>query len=440
MGDASDLSIVAISEIRKKLRLLNAIATFVVVTLIAVILRYLFEPLSDMLDFLPEISIAIVVVIVLILGVVGLVLSWMIARQVVGSIKSYSLKLDTILNLTKDIRDELYGDILLEKIMDFSLAITDAEAGSIMLLEDDNLLFKTVKGVKAPELLGTTIPKETGIAGYVLKHGEPLYINDAEKDGRFNPDVDKTVGSGTGHEDFKTRSILCVPLKTSAGTIGIVEILNKRSGPFGENDIGLTGYLADHAAISIERAQFYEDQRNYEIHITDIILDTVDRFVSEKQGHSRRVAKYANIIAKALVLDDRRSRRLYFASLLHDIGFLRINPEDSFRKEEYSKHPVIGYEMLSPISFYKDISPFILHHHEWYDGYGYPGGLKGEDIPLESRIIAVAEAFDTMVSRVSYRLPVSSEAAVSELIHNSGTQFDPLLVDLFVNNLKGVLD
>ena len=99
------------------------------------------------------------------------------------------------------------------------------------------------------------------------------------------------------------------------------------------------------------------------------------------------------------------------------------------------KHPVIGYEMIKPINFYDKIALNILHHHERYDGFGYPGQLKGEEIPLMARIIAIAEAFDAMVSTITYKVPIDFEAAKEELVSNAGTQFDPGLVELFLSNI-----
>ncbi|MBI4823175.1 MAG: GAF domain-containing protein [Nitrospirae bacterium] len=417
-------------EVRNKLRLLNILVSFILFLLLFIIVRYLESPLKNFLRFLPDLSMIVIMLIVFVLAGVGFYISRLLSGQVIRRIEDYSERLDSLLNLTKDIREELYGDILLEKIMDCSLDITRSDAGSILLIDDDNLVFKVVKGPKAEGLTGKSVSKEIGVSGWVLKNNQPVTISDATKDERFNPHIDELTG-------YRTNTMLCVPLKTKTATIGVIEVLNKKHGRYDERDIEIISHLADQAAISIERAQFYEDQRNYEIHLTDILLDTIDRFIPEKQGHSRRVAKYANVIAKAIGMSDKRKRRLYFASLLHDIGFLRLPVEKSFQKEVYTMHPEVGYEMLKPITFYKDIAQYVLHHHERYDGFGYPTKLKGDNIPLESRIIAIAEAFDSMVNEASYRITVDTDAGVEEILRYKGAQFDPELADVFAENIKG---
>lgn len=420
----------ATSEIKNKLRLLNLLVSFVIFLFLFIILRYMKGPVSKFLEFLPEASMAAIIGIVVGLGGIGVYLARLLSGQVVSRIEDYGERLDNILKVTRDLREEIHGDILLHRIMECSLSLTESEAGSILLVEDGKLVFKVVKGPKAGDLEGKTIPADKGVGGWVLGSGVPVLLKDAREDSRFDTHVDEATG-------YKTLSMMCLPLKTETGTIGVIEILNKKRGAYDSRDLELASYLADQAAISLERAKFYDDQRNYEIHLTDMLLDAVDRFLPEKQGHSKRVAGYANMIAKAIEMPERQRRRLYFASLLHDIGFLRISPDTSFDKSIYQTHSAVGYEMLNPITFYRDIAPFVLHHHERWDGFGYPEKLKGADIPLESRIIAVAEAYDSMVSTVSYRMAISRESAIEELQRNKGSQFDPALVEAFAKEIGG---
>jgi len=417
-----------ITEIKQKIRQLNVIAVFIVITLLAVILRYLFKPLSDALYFLPDISVTLIIVIVLILTFVGFYMWALVTRRIIKSIEKYRNRLNQIFVITKDIREEMYGDILLDKIMDYSISLTQSDSGAILLMEEQGLVFRIVKSEKAPELAGKVVPPGKGISGWVAENSRPLRIADAKSDERFNPEVDSIA-------EFETKSVLCVPLVTKAGVAGVLELLKKQASHYSPSDEELIVYIADQAATSLMKTRFYEDQKNYEIHVTDILLEAIDFQIPEKAGHSKRVAQYSNIIAKAINMPDEKKKRLYLASLLHDVGFLRVRSDEIFNREYYMKHPAIGYEMISPINFYADIAPFILHHHERYDGTGYPQGLKGEAIPLEARIIAIAEAFDAMVSESSYKVPVNFDGATEELNRHAGTQFDFWLVDIFVGNI-----
>lgn len=422
----------ASAEIQKKLKLLYLIIFAVIFLLLYVIANHI-GPLKEPLSFIPDVYTALIAATTIALVAFVLYFAGKLSAQVIHRIEDYNERLSSVLDITMQIREEIYGDILLNEIMDCSLAVTKSDAGSIILVDGDALVFKVARGEKAQELTGKAISKDTGIAGWVLKHGEPVIISDVLADERFSPSVDKSTG-------YQTSSVLCVPLKTKASTIGVIQLLNKKLGFYHDKDLEVIAYLADQAAISIERAKFYEDQKNYEIHMTNILLATIEQFIPEKLGHAGRVAKYSNIIAKAYGMPDADRRRLYFAGLLHDIGFLKIPPEANYEKEHYMTHASLGYDMLSPVSFYADIAPFILYHHQRYDGHGYPGHLKGSEIPLESRILAIAEAFDCMVSNQSYKVAVSFDIAVHELQKNKGIQFDPELVDLFVKNISAPLE
>ena len=420
----------------KVIKQTTKILSFTVLLIVLSILFLVIKSLYAILAYIPTQSVVIILATVAVLAILGLSLAETASRKAIKKIEEYNNKLSTLLTTTRDIREIVYGDVLLDKIIDSSLKITGADAGSMLLLEDDKLVFKTVKGIESSKLLERSIQKPYGIAGWVMENGSAVRINDVKNDKRFDPEVDNITG-------YKTNSVLCAPLKLSTETIGALELLNKKDGVFSVEDEELISYFADQAAISIARAKFYEDQKNYEIHLTDILLNTIDSH-PEKRGHSLRVAKYSLLIANAINLSEDQKRRLHRASMLHDIGFIKMKAVLS--KEEYKTHSQIGYEMLQPINFYSDIISIILHHHERYDGKGYPSGLKGEAIPLESRLIAIAEAFDSMTSEESYKYIEMNRkdvrpsierlhSAIEELKNNAGTQFDPKLVEVFVNNI-----
>jgi putative nucleotidyltransferase with HDIG domain len=424
---------IAVKVIKQNTKILGLTVLFIVFAILLLVVKSLYS----ILDYIPTQSVVIILSTVAVLAALGLSLANTASRKAVKKIEEYSNKLSTLLTTTRDIREIVYGDVLLDKIMDSSLKITRADAGSISFVEDDKLVVKMMKGIENSRLLGSSIPKSHSITGLVIENGNIIRVNDVKKDSRFDPKTDNIKGYGI-------KSVLCAPLKLSSGTIGTLELFNKKDGAFSSEDEELISYFADQASISIARAKFYEDQKNYEIHLTDILLNTIDSH-PEKHGHSLRVAKYSLLIANAINLSEDQKKRLHRASLLHDIGFIKMKAVLS--KEEYKTHSQIGYEMLQPINFYSDFISIILHHHERYDGKGYPSGLKGEDIPLESRIIAIVEAFDAMVSENSYKYigeMISDDAkspltrfytAIEELKNNAGTQFDPKLVEAFVNNI-----
>ncbi|MBI4734266.1 MAG: HD-GYP domain-containing protein [Rubrobacteridae bacterium] len=185
--------------------------------------------------------------------------------------------------------------------------------------------------------------------------------------------------------------------------------------------------------------------------LESLYIETVKAFVkaieakdSYTRGHSENVALYATIIAQELGLDRIRINKLRTAALLHDIGKIGIKEEilnkpARLNAEEYEHikmHPQISFQILRHMPNLKDLATIVLHHHEKYDGTGYPEGLVGENIPYEARILAVADAFDAMTSSRPYKQAVITDTACNELLKGKGTQFDPQIVDAFVEIIE----
>ncbi|MCI8485534.1 MAG: HD domain-containing protein [Clostridia bacterium] len=161
-------------------------------------------------------------------------------------------------------------------------------------------------------------------------------------------------------------------------------------------------------------------------------------------GHSNRVAKYSELIGKYLNLSEQELKTLHIGGLFHDIGKIGIPDsillkDSSLTTDEYSQiknHPAIGAHILCNAKIFKDIIPIVKHHHEKYNGTGYPSQLIGDDIPYLARITAISDSFDAMSSKRNYRNELTLDNIILEIENNKGIQFDPNIADVFLDILK----
>lgn len=159
------------------------------------------------------------------------------------------------------------------------------------------------------------------------------------------------------------------------------------------------------------------------------------------RGHSDRVSAYSVLLGEKLGLSARRLKTLRIGGIFHDVGKIGV-PDSILLKEkglsddeyaEIKKHTVVGVDILQPVSYFKNILPIIKYHHERYDGTGYPEGLKGEKIPYLARIVAVADSFDAMTSKRSYRNSLTRKKVIKQFEIGKGTQFDPVIADAMLD-------
>jgi putative nucleotidyltransferase with HDIG domain len=291
---------------------------------------------------------------------------------------------------------------------------------------------------------------ESEIADLVAIDAIPLMINNVATDSRISLNSKKISGS-------IVRSIIATPILKGKKVVGVLMGVNKDGGgDFTQRDFEvLKGFASTEALIllvSLEKTAIenvnsltvnptlLEGYRNT-VHELASTIDVKDDHVYE---HSRRVKDYALLAANALSLNPRDLQAIEFGALLHDIGKIGVDSEilrkpGPLTDEEWKivyGHPQKGADILKDIPHLKDAINIVLYHHERYDGAGYPKKLKGEAIPIGARLVAVANAFDTMTTDHSYRAALSADEALKELLDDTGTQFCPKAIEAFVAAYK----
>jgi putative nucleotidyltransferase with HDIG domain len=198
--------------------------------------------------------------------------------------------------------------------------------------------------------------------------------------------------------------------------------------------------LASQAAIAIENARLFEDTQRIYYETLKSLARALEARDDYTRGHSERVADLSLAIAQDLGLDDEQLHLIYNSALLHDIGKIGVRDAILLKPRKLTeqemavirKHPTFGNAILGPLKFLGEVSELVKHHHERWDGTGYPSGLKGEAIPLASRIIAVADTYDAMTSTRPYRAAIPHQDAIDEIRREAGSQLDPTVVEAFL--------
>jgi putative nucleotidyltransferase with HDIG domain len=242
--------------------------------------------------------------------------------------------------------------------------------------------------------------------------------------------------------DDVVNSLMVVPLKIREKTFGVASAFKFNDGKmFDEKDLYYMSFITQKAASAIENIALYEN-------IYDNLFATLYAFVTALEvrdlytrKHSTRVAKYADMIADKMGCSEEEMDIINFAGSLHDIGKIGIRDDillkpSRLTDEEYEKikeHPVIGADIISKLGLWDREMEIIRHHHERYDGKGYPDGIGGKDIPKLARILCVADSFDAMASDRAYRKKMDKKKVLGIIKENSGTQFDPDVVEAFLS-------
>ncbi len=344
-----------------------------------------------------------------------------------------------------EVMQELFSvrssDELFQRIVDIGAKITASETVSFMLLDrEKNRLIMIAATPSKEEWIGkASKPFGEWIAGKVAKDGVALLVKDASS---LPPEVVNFL-----REKKEDVSFISLPLKIKNEVFGVLNCTDKQnSAPYSENDLYFLDFLAKKASLTIENLALYESLSQNLFSTLYALVETIEARDPYTREHSRRVTELSVKIARRLGCSDKEVELLTFAGYLHDIGKIGVRDnillKDSRLTDEeidiIKLHPGIGANIIKHLGFLHREQAIIRHHHERWDGNGYPDGLKGEDIPMLSRIIAVADAFDAMTSDRPYRKAKTREEALSRIKKDAGAQFDKRVAEAFEQVLNNM--
>jgi len=338
---------------------------------------------------------------------------------------------------------QLGSSIDVEELLGNFLVVTVGQMGTnkglIFLSEDDvnQLSCKAFKGQFARIPLDVTLSKDGKLVQLVSQAKHPISINHKDFYPQLSPEERKFVTENNisliGAISYKgeLRGLNAVGPKVS-------------KKEYSQEDINLFSTLNFQAATALENVNLFDKLKNVYSGVMKAMITALEAKDPYTKGHTERVTRLSAQMGEKLGFSRDRLRNLIFGAVLHDIGKVGVReqilnktePLTEDEKNELRRHPIIGTEILKEVEFFKDSLAIVRNHHERYDGKGYPDGLKGEAIPIEVRIVALANAYEAMTSNRRFRGALNKEEAVQEIKENAGTQFDPNLVKIFIQMIS----
>jgi len=325
--------------------------------------------------------------------------------------------------ITNMILDEVIATLHIESATIF---INDSENGNIEIIAEKGKGAKILKNIR----------KDHPIIKWIREHNKILTRNEL----LINP-IFKSLWEIEWNELDEFKAELFVPLHSKGEFVGLLIVGPKLSHqPYTRDDQLILSTLANQTAVAVDNARLYEELEQTFIQTISALANAIDVRDTYTSTHSQKIANWAAVIATHLGFTPDNVRNIYWGGLLHDIGKIGIPDKilmkrSKFNEEEWEimkEHPIIGAKLISTVKKISDVAPLVEHSHERYDGLGYPYGIKGEDIPIGARIISVVDAFSAMRDVRPYKEPISFENAINEIKNNSGTMYDPEIVDAFI--------
>ncbi len=318
-----------------------------------------------------------------------------------------------------------------ERIMDQVFSLLPADTGVILLKTEESDAPK-VEYVHS-KTGSDSVHVSTTIVSRAFERGEAVITCNAMDDSRFS--------AGMSIITQNISSAMCAPLTHQEERLGVIYVDSHGvTDAFKNSDLELLVALAGPAATAIKNAQYVRMvEQSYQDTLL-VLANAIELRDHYTVGHTWRVTNFAVELARELGWNDVKQREVQMGGVLHDVGKIAVDnailsKPDQLTDEEFEKmkvHPERGADLLRDVKFLQPVIPYCLYHHERWDGEGYPFGLKGADIPVEGRLISVADTFDAMTSTRPYRKGMAPTTAIQALVEGRGSQFDPDMVNAFV--------
>jgi hypothetical protein len=329
---------------------------------------------------------------------------------------------------TGNVSHEEFCSLVVEK----ACRLMNSTRGTVMLYDEeaDALSVVAARSPSPEPKPALRLKPGQGVAGRAFASGKPLFVPEPARDPRY------VQGPGDTGEPF-----LSIPMMLKSKPIGVLNI-HDTGGALAPDDLKLKflSLLGGEAALALHHQKMYDDLQVFYFEMVQMLARAIDAKDSYAQDHSEASRKLSRTLAEELGLPEQMVRYVEVATLLHGIGKIgidqailskpgKLSPEEF---EQVKKHTTIGHRILKPVKFLGPVAQMVLYHQEWFNGKGYPEGLRADEIPLGSRIVAVVNAWEAMLSDRPYRKALSREAAMAELRKMAGAQFDPKVVEAFL--------
>ncbi|MEN8173175.1 MAG: HD domain-containing phosphohydrolase [Chloroflexota bacterium] len=338
---------------------------------------------------------------------------------------------------------------VLNRIVEHAKMLLNAEAVSIFLVDEQSGEAVLHLATNVSQDQSIRVPPGEGLIGHVIQSGETVVISNTDLDKRHYKGVDLDLG-------HTTNSLIAAPLHASeivlgsergvahAKIIGGIEAINKADGMFNDGDAEILGILANQAATILHIAQIYTNADELFLSTIRALVAAIDLKDPYTEGHSQRVSEFSAAMAEELGLSLEEIRHIRIGALLHDIGKIGIpdhilGKPGSLTDEEFNeikKHPALGAKIISEVKSLRSELAALAEHHERLDGQGYPNGLKGDQISLIGRVVAVADVFDALTSDRPYRKAMDIDNALETLQNETDHHLDSQIIESMLRAYK----